>query len=165
MGFMEVLKELFAGGAGIALLGGVLAAISGGWGSAIAVARVGKTSMGVLAEDPSLYGKALIMQALPATQGIYGLLVWFMVMLQAGFLNNNYADVPLHVGMLMFLGCLPSILVLMPSSIQQGQIASSGVQMILRRPEEQSKALVMTAMVETYSIFALLISVLVILFV
>lgn len=165
MGFIDILKELFANGAGIALLGGVLAAASGGWGSAVAVARVGRTSMGVLAEDPALYGKALIMQALPATQGIYGLLVWFMVMLQAGFLNNNYADLSLHSGVLMFLGCLPSVIVLMPSSIQQAQVASAGVQLLLRRPEEQSKALVMTAMVETYAIFALLISVLVILFV
>ena len=161
---MDFLKNIVTG-SGLALLGGVLAAILGGWGSSIGVSKVGKVATGVLAEDPSLYGKALIMQALPATQGIYGLLVWFMIMLQAGFLDGTYSQLSMEKGMIMFLACLPCIFVLLPSAVKQAEVAAAGVQLLLKRPEEQSKALVMTAMVETYAIFALLISVLVIMLV
>jgi len=46
------------------------------------------------------------------------------------------------------------------SAIYQGRVSASGVALVAKRPEEQSKALVLAAMVETYAIFALLASVL-----
>lgn len=164
MGFIEGLKTLFSG-AGIALLGGVITAALGGVGSIQGVSKVGKTGMGVLAEDPNLFGKVLILQALPATNGIYGLLVWFMVMLQAGFFNGSYTDISILQGVLMFVGCVPSMIVFYPGAVKQGEVSSAGCELLLKRPGEQAKALVLTAMIETYAIFALLISVLVILYV
>lgn len=55
-----------------ALIGAALATFLAGTGSAIGVGKAGVAAAGVLTEDPSKYGKVLILQLLPATQGIYG---------------------------------------------------------------------------------------------
>jgi V/A-type H+-transporting ATPase subunit K len=44
------------------------------------------------------------------------------------------------------------------SGISQGKVAVSGINMIAKKPEEQGKAMLMTVMVETYAVLALLIS-------
>ena len=54
-----------------ALIGAVLAALMGGIGSAIGVGMTGQAAAGVVTEDPSKFGKVLILQLLPGTQGIY----------------------------------------------------------------------------------------------
>ena len=58
----------------LALVGAVLAALLGGIGSAIGVGMTGQAAAGVVSENPPLFGKVLILQLLPGTQGIYGLL-------------------------------------------------------------------------------------------
>lgn len=164
MPVINFLDNLFTG-AGIAMIGGVLAVIMGGIGSAKAVGHVGSVITGVLAEDPTLYGKLLVLQALPGTQGIYGLLVWFFIMLQGGFFDGTYMDMPLETGIMYMLVCLPSIIVLNISAKNQGRVAADGVAMVSKRPDESAKAIVLSAMVETYAILALLASVLGIMFI
>ena len=61
----------------LALVGAVLAALLGGIGSAIGVGMTGQAAAGVVSENPPLFGKVLILQLLPGTQGIYGLLIAF----------------------------------------------------------------------------------------
>lgn len=148
------------GGAGLALMGGAVTALIAGLGSAKAVGRVGQVATGVLAEEPSLFGKLLILQALPGTQGIYGLLVWFFVMIFAGFFDGTAGDLTLIQGVLYILACLPMMLVGYISAIYQGKVAADGVTLVAKRPEEQAKAIVLAAMVETYAILALLVSIL-----
>ena len=164
MPFINFLDNLFTG-AGIAMIGGILAVIMGGIGSAKAVGSVGSVVTGILVEDPSLYGKLLILQALPGTQGIYGLLVWFFVMLQGGFFDGSYANMSIQTGFLYLIVCIPSIIVLPYSAKHQSRVASDGAALVAKRPEEQAKAIVLAAMVETYAILALLASVLGIMFV
>ncbi len=156
---MDILKQLFTG-ANIALLGGVFAAAFAGWGSAKAVGHVGSVVSGVISEKPELFGKLLILQALPGTQGIYGLLVWFFVMLQGGFMAGTAGDLTLTQGALYFAACIPMMVVGYFSAIHQGNVAADGVLMVAKKPEEQSKPLILAAMVETYAILALLASVL-----
>ena len=152
-------EELFSG-AGLAMLGGALTALITGIGSAKAVGRVGQVASGVLAEDPSIFGKLIILQALPGTQGIYGLLVWFFVMIFGGFFAGTASDLTIVQGMLYILACLPMMIVGHLSAIYQGKVAADGVALVAKRPEEQSKAIVLAAMVETYAILALLVSIL-----
>ena len=57
-----------------ALLGGVLAALMAGIGSAVGVGMAGQAAAGAVTENPTLFGKVLVLQLLPGTQGIYGLL-------------------------------------------------------------------------------------------
>ncbi|MEA4889464.1 MAG: V-type ATP synthase subunit K [Clostridiaceae bacterium] len=146
----------------LTLLAGALAALMPGIGSALAVGKVGEVAAGVLTEDPSKFGKMLILQAIPGTQGIYGLLTWFMVMLQSGVMGGS-PDISWQKGLAYLAAVLPMAFVGFFSAIYQGRVAETGIALVAKRPEEQAKALVLAAMVETYAILALLASVLTVL--
>ena len=75
----------------LALVGAVLAALLGGIGSAIGVGMTGQAAAGVVSENPPLFGKVLILQLLPGTQGIYGLLVGFITLSKIGLLGGGAA--------------------------------------------------------------------------
>ncbi len=143
----------------LALLGGVLAALLPGIGSAKAVGSAGEAAAGVITEDPEKFGKLLILQALPGTQGIYGLLAWFMVMQSSGMLNGNFGF-SAGTGLLYFLASMPMAFVGYFSALYQGKVAESGVALVAKRPDQQAKGIVLAAMVETYAILALLATVL-----
>ncbi|MDR1002486.1 MAG: V-type ATP synthase subunit K [Oscillospiraceae bacterium] len=147
------------GGIIIALLGGALSCLLPGMGSAKAVGLVGEAGAGVVTEDPSKFSKILILQLLPATQGIYGLLTVFILLSRIGILGSNAAP-DLRLGMLYFAACLPIALVGYFSAVAQGKAAVAGVGIVAKRPDQQAKAIMFAAMVETYAIFALLVSVL-----
>ena len=72
--------ETLISGEMLALLGGALGAALAGIGSAIGVGIAGQSAAGVVSEDPNKFGQVLLLQALPGTQGIYGLLIAFLVM-------------------------------------------------------------------------------------
>ncbi len=154
---MNDLIELM--GPALTLLGAALAALLPGIGSAKGVGAVGEVAAGVLSEDPAKFGKLLILQALPGTQGIYGLLSWFMIMNNSGLLAGRF-DISWRTGLAYLMAALPIAFVGWFSAIYQGRVAEAGVALVARRPEEQAKALAMTAMVETYAILALLATVL-----
>lgn len=162
MDFVKALESVFTGPV-IAFFGASLAAAMSGIGSARGVGLVGEAASGVVSEDPGLFGKLLILQALPGTQGIYGLLTWFLVMVQGGFLSGAAKTISTAQGWQYFAACIPIMLVGYFSAISQGRVAAAGVALVAKKPEEQAKALVMTAMVETYAILALLASVLAVL--
>ena len=67
-----------------ALLGAAVAALLAGIGSAVGVAIAGQAAAGVVTEDPAKFSKVLILQLLPGTQGIYGLLVAFVTLSKTG---------------------------------------------------------------------------------
>ncbi len=113
-----------------------------------------------MTEKPELFGKLIILQALPGTQGIYGLLVWFFVMNFAGFFDGTSSELSLFKGFLFFLACLPIAVIGYFSAVHQARVAADGVYLVAKNPGEQSKAITLSAMVETYAIFALLVSVL-----
>ncbi len=155
--FSEYLGTIFA------FAGVAIAVIMAGAGSAKGVGYVGEAMSGVIAEDPGKFGQLLILQALPATQGIYGFIVGFIVMLNTGMMSEN-GVVPLTTGMgvYIFLSCLPIAIVGLISGKAQGRVAAAGVSVVAKKPKEVSKAMVAAAMVETYAILALLISLLLI---
>ena len=138
-----------------ALAGAIISALVAGIGSAKAVGMCGEAAAGVCSDDPSKFGKVLILQLLPGTQGIYGLLIAFITLSQIGS-----ADLSWQKGLLYFLGCLPMAIVGYLSAIKQGKAAISGISLVAKRPDQSSKAIIFAAMVETYAILALLVSIL-----
>lgn len=142
-----------------ALLGAVLASLMAGIGSAIGVGAAGQAAAGVVTEDPTKFSKVLIMQLLPGTQGIYGLLIAFITLSQIGILGGS-ADVSLVKGLLYLAACLPMAFVGLWSAIRQGRASVSGIMMIAKKPDQMSKGMIFAAMVETYAILALLVSIL-----
>lgn len=73
----------------LALVGAALAVILAGMGSAYGVGVAGQAAAGVVSEDPSKFAKVLIIQLLPGTQGIYGLLVGFIALSNIGILSGT----------------------------------------------------------------------------
>lgn len=153
----EVANLIF-NGTFLAVLGAAIAALAG-IGSAMGIGIAGQAASGVVAEDPKKFGQALILQALPGTQGIYGLLIAFIIMLKVGVLGGSgLADVSIPQGAYILAASLPIGLVGIFSGIAQGKAAAAAIMLISRRPEEIAKGMVYTAMVETYAVLALLIS-------
>jgi V/A-type H+-transporting ATPase subunit K len=150
---MENLGLLFA------LLGAILAALMAGIGSAIAVGMAGEAAAGVVTDDPSKFGKVLILQLLPGTQGIYGLLIAFLTLTQIGVLGGS-SDISLNKGLLYFVSCMPMAVVGLWSAIRQARAAIASIALVAKRPDQAGKAIIFPAMVETYAILALLISIL-----
>ncbi|MCL2060234.1 MAG: V-type ATP synthase subunit K [Oscillospiraceae bacterium] len=153
--------EAFSNGQFLAVLGAALAVLLAGMGSAKGVGLVGEAAGGLVTEDPSKFGQCLLLQALPGTQGIYGLLTAFVIMVQAGILGGAAPDTAR--GLLYLAGSLPIAFVGLFSGVAQGKAAAAGVGLIAKRPEELSKAIVFAAMVETYAVLALLASILIVL--
>ncbi len=142
-----------------ALLGAILATLMGGIGSAIGVSMTGRAAAGVVTEDPSKFGKVLILQLLPGTQGIYGLLIGFVTLSQIGVLGGS-AEISLIKGLLYFAACMPMAIVGWVSALQQAKAAVSSIALVAKKPDQFSKGMIFPAMVETYAVFALLISIL-----
>ncbi|MBE6681186.1 MAG: V-type ATP synthase subunit K [Ruminococcaceae bacterium] len=146
----------------IAVVGAVLAALVAGIGSARAVGMVGEAAAGVVSEDPSKFSKVLLLQLLPGTQGLYGLLTAVLELSQLGVLGGNPASLTIAQGIAYFCACMPIMIVGYFSAIAQARAAVAGVNIVAKNPSQSSKALTMAAMVETYAILALLVSILVI---
>ncbi|MBO4591539.1 MAG: V-type ATP synthase subunit K [Eubacterium sp.] len=144
----------------IAIAGAALATILAGIGSALGVAMGGQAAAGVVSEDPSQFAKVLILQLLPGTQGIYGLLVTFIGLSQLGVLGGNIAEVSTQQGWAFFAACLPIAIVGLISAIHQGKTSVASIALVAKKPDTFGKAMLFPAMVETYAILALLISIL-----
>ncbi len=149
-------------GLALAITGAAFAALFAGIGSAKGVGLVGEASAGVVSQDPSKFSKTLILQLLPGTQGLYGLLVAVLLLSQIGVLGGSPAELSLEQGLMYFGACLPIAFGGLFSGIAQGRTAAAGVGIVAKKPDESGKAIIMAAMVETYAILALLISILII---
>jgi len=146
----------------IAVVGAVLAALVSGIGSAKAVGMVGEAAAGVVAEDPAKFSKVLVLQLLPGTQGLYGLLTAVLALSQLGVLGGSALELSLSQGIAYFAACMPIMIVGYFSAIAQARAAVAGVGIVAKNPSQNGKAITMAAMVETYAILALLVSILVV---
>jgi V/A-type H+/Na+-transporting ATPase subunit K len=156
---MNNLVELMGNsGLYLAFLGSAIAAGLAGCGSAIGVGIAGMASAGVITEDPSKFGKTLLLQALPGTQGIYGLLIAFLIWTKVGVFGANILPVTVEQGMMLLFAGIPVGLVGLVSAIYQGKASASSCGIVAKRPEEFGKAMIYPAMVETYAVLSLLAS-------
>jgi len=145
----------------MALFGAALAAALSGIGSAIGIGIAGGSAAGVMTEDPNKFASCLILQALPGTQGIYGLLITFFVLNKLGLLGGGTAvALNWNQGLQIFASCMPIAIVGWISAIYQGKTSAASIQMISKKPEAMGKAIILPAMVETYAVLALLTSIL-----
>jgi len=145
----------------MALCGVVLAALLSGIGSAIGIFVASRAATGVLSEKPERYGQMFIMVVLPGTQGFYGFLAAFIVMLKLNFFGTvgtgGVPDVSLALGLRILTACLPVAFAGLITAIYQGKVSACGIMMAGKRPEMAFKAgVVYAVMVEIYAILGLL---------
>lgn len=144
-----------------AVLGIALAAGLAGAGSAYAVGKAGQAAAGVVTEDPGKFSKVLILQLLPGTQGIYGFLVAIVAMNKIGLMSGNPAiGMDVKTGLMILAACLPIAVIGFISAYHQGKTAIASIGLVAKKPEAFAKSMLFPAMVETYAILALLVSIL-----
>ncbi len=146
----------------IAMVGAVLATVLAGIGSILGVQMCGKAAAGVTSEQPELFGKLLVLQILPGTQGLYGFLITVLLMLQIGLLGGNAADLTVEQGWSYFWACMPIAFNGLISAIFQGKVAMAGILMTAKQPDASGKGITMAVLVETYAILSLIVSILLI---
>jgi V/A-type H+-transporting ATPase subunit K len=142
----------------LALAGASFSALFAGIGSAISVSRAGKAAAGVCTVQPEQFAKVLILLLLPGTQGIYGLLLAFIMLSKIGLLGGSATDVTLVQGLLYFFGSLPMAVVGLISAIAQGNTSIASMAIVVKQPSQSGKAMIFP-LFETYAILALLVSI------
>ena len=99
---MQAFFDAF-GGLALALLGAGLAAALCAIGSAKGTGMTGEAGAGLLCEDPAKFGKVLILQVIPGTQGLYGLVVWFFAIFRMGLLSGALPELSITQGLQYFV--------------------------------------------------------------
>ena len=154
--------ESIMNGNNLAIFGAALAVTLPGFGSARAVNMVARATAGLISEEPNKYGKSMLLQALPMTQGIYGMVIAFLIMVFSGVMGGT-ANLTIAEGFYYVFAALPIALGGWYSAIKQGEVATAGISVLAKRPEAVGKAVISASFVELYAILALLISILLVL--
>ena len=145
-------------------IGAALAIGIAGIGSATGIGIAGASGIGAVAEKPERFGKSMVLQAMPMTQGIYGLLTAILLLMGAGLLGGGGGDVTIlskpYVGIAgVAVGLAVGLTGI--SAIGQGITASASIGGAARNPEVFSKGMIFTVMSETLAIFGLLVGILI----
>ncbi len=146
-------------GSVLVFIGAAITAVLGFMGSIVGMGFAGQAAAGVVGEKPNLFGKMLLMQAMPGSQGIYGLVGAFLILNFSGILGGDGSVViTTGVGLQYLIAGLPIGITGLLSGIYQGIVASSGISLIAKDEVNTGKAVTLAAMVETWAIFGVLIS-------
>ncbi|MDD6484226.1 MAG: V-type ATP synthase subunit K [Clostridiales bacterium] len=145
----------------LAVLGAALAVSVAGIGSAKGVGIASEAAAGVVVDDPSKFGKLLVLQLLPGTQGLYGLIIAVMIMINTGILGGS-APASAAQGMAYLGAGIPIAIGGLFSGMAQGRVCASGVNIIAKKPEESSKAIVSASLVEIYALLSFIVSFLIV---
>ena len=143
------------GGLGFAILGAALTAGLCCIGSAKGTGMAGEAGAGLLCQDPGKFGKVMILQVIPGTQGLYGFVALFLVLGQTGLLSGSVLDLSLTQGLSFFAACLPIMLGGWLSAIFQGRVAAASINIVAKHPEAATKGIIYCGIVEFYAILSL----------
>lgn len=148
------------GGIILAFLGAALAVGLSCVGSAKGTGMVGEAATGIISETPEHFSKCLILQVIPGTQGLYGLVIWFFALYVMGAFSGGIGTLSLLQGLTIFVSCLPMALGGWLSAIYQGRVAAACINIIAKKPDDWSKGIILCVVVEFYAILCLLASIL-----
>ena len=143
-------------GYALGLLGAGLAAALACSGSALGTGYAGQAGAGLVSEDPSKFGKAMILQVIPGTQGLYGFVIWFLAYSKLAAVGA--ASVSVAQGLQVLAACLPIAFGGLLSGIAQGKVAAASVNILAKKPDDWSKGMILCITVEFYAILSLLAS-------
>ncbi|MBR5081158.1 MAG: ATPase [Bacteroidales bacterium] len=119
-----------------------------GIGSSIGTSTAGNAAEGGLKKRPEASGNFMVLSALPATQGIYGFVAFFMLL--SKMQENAEAN-----GLVIFGVGLCVGLVCMISAMRQGQVCANGIVGISQGHDVFTNTLIYAALPEFYAILGL----------
>ena len=141
----------------LTITGIALSIVLSGIGSARGGAMIGKAAAALISEQPEKFGQSLVLQMMSASQGLYGFIVGFLIFTNLG--DNLTFEIALKcLGAGTIMGVAGFF-----TAVQQSMAATAGIQILAKKPEHSTKGVLYSAMIETYAIFAFVISVLIIL--
>lgn len=143
-------------GLSIAIISAGITAVVTGIGSIIGIARPSQAAAGVLREDPEKFGSLFLLVVLPGTQGFYGFIAAFLVIIKLGFLKQSINYPTTMEGVQIFLACLPIAVTGFISAVYQSKVCTAGIHLVAKQGEQGMKAVIFAAMVETYAVLGLL---------
>lgn len=144
----------------LALFGLAISVALGAIGSSLGVGYVTKAGAGLLSKEPQKFAQVLALSALPSTQALYGLLFGFIILTRTGLLGETPIDFDVNTGWAFLASSIPVGVACLASGIMQGQAAASGIKILAEKPENISQAIVLSALIESFAIFGLVISLL-----
>lgn len=144
------------GGMLLAIIGIAVATIFPGMGSSKGVGMTGEAAAALTTEQPEKFGKTLLLQLLPGTQGLYGFVIAFLIFAKIS------PDLTTMQGLQLLGAALPIAFTGLTSGIAQGRVATAGIQILAKKPEHFIKGVIYAAMVETYAILGFVISIIVV---
>lgn len=145
---METSMTFFFSPAAYALLGAAIAFFVAALGSSKGVGIAGQAAAGLVAEDPSKFARAMVLQALPSTQAIYGLVIAILI------LGKVSSGLTFEQGTMLLMAGLPVGIVGYLSGVYQGKVAAAGINLIAKRPESFGHAMIFAINVELFAIFS-----------
>ena len=146
------------GGLAIGFLGAGIACALCCAGSARGCGVAGEAGTALLCEDPSAFGKVMILQVIPGTQGLYGLVIWFFAILQMGVFSGTAVGMSVADGLRVACACLPMATGAAISAPAQGRVAATAINLMAKRPNDWAKGIILCITVEFYAILSLLAS-------
>jgi V/A-type H+-transporting ATPase subunit K len=153
---------LVADGVWVVLAAG-LAVVIPGILSGIGVSIAGVAAAGVASEDPKKAYKAFVFEVLPGTQGIYGFVAGFLIIIGTGLTGGAGVKAGV-VGLAVLAAAVPAILQGFTAYFQ-GKVATAGIMAFAKREEVFAPGLMYTVMVELYAILGLLATILMLTFI
>ena len=147
------------GGTVFAVLAAALATLLSGIGSAKGVGMAGEATAALTVDQPEKFGKALVLQLLPGTQGLYGFVIGFFIYQQI----TGGDAITFEKGLYLLMAALPVAIVGYASAQRQARVAIAGVNILAKNEDEFVKGVVYSVMVELYAILGFVISLLLVL--
>ena len=153
MTFVELLKSFFLdNGMGWMVVGLFSCLMLGGLGSSKGLFISGNQMAGILSEKPDLFGKLLVIMALPGTQGVYAFVLTFAGMIILKF--NAAGTLSMSRGIVLFFCFVFIGIVQYLSAVYQGKNSAAAINLVAKQPDKAGGAILIPAMVETYALLA-----------
>ena len=118
-----------------------------GVGSSIGTTTAGNAAEGALKRKPEASGSYMVLSALPATQGIYGFVAFFIMLgkFTGGVISGALC---FGIGVSVGIACLIS-------GIRQGQVCANGIVGVSQGHDVFTNTLIYAALPEFYAILGL----------
>ena len=140
-------------GTAMAAIGAFLAIAIAGFGSAKGLDIAGNAAAGVTGEDDKNFSSALVMDALPQTQVIYGFIIAVLITLgiMGGEMTVEQGWIAIAAGLAVGIAGL--------SAINQGRVAAASIGATAKNPGIKGKVLIFIVMPEIAALFGFVVAI------
>lgn len=119
-------------------------------GSAIGVTMGGNAAIGAMKKNSEIFGKSMILCALPATQGLYGFAGFFLMLSSL----SEITALTLNQGLAVFAAGLSLGFVGLYSAIKQASLVSNGIVEMSNGQDVFGNTMILGVFPELYAILA-----------